>query len=338
MRKAYIALFLIFSIMSIVSAQVFETERGKIEFLGLKKWDAQTLLDSMKYLSPNKPIHACAGQMKSDFGFTDVCSYFHIKDYNDLSTLYSVVTIIEDNIDGKIIYLKRPVDSLALLKQYRDCADILNNNPSLYFAGIQTYHLYKEGNIDSAKNSLATFSIKSKEVMPFWEYLLSKKNIDEMNLALWVLNNDLNLMNRKVALAILLNFSNYDSIWWTVLNLQRFKDSQLSSPAISTLRALGKSPRKVNWGPATASIINIINGTNLFAFQITLEILTKTEISPELANSLLKNSSELIISYLNAKHDITREVAIKFIQQVSGEKDLKNSNDCKMWLTQYVKN
>ena len=102
MRKNQLIILMTFVMVSFINGQVFETERGKIELLGLKKWNAQTLLDSMKSLNPDKPVHACSGQMKLDFGFVEVSSIFYIDDYNDLSTMYSVVTVIEDNENGKI--------------------------------------------------------------------------------------------------------------------------------------------------------------------------------------------------------------------------------------------
>ncbi|MFZ1289419.1 MAG: hypothetical protein WAR79_04985 [Melioribacteraceae bacterium] len=332
MKKINSTLFLIFLINSLINSQVFETERGKIEVLGLKKWDAQKLIDSMKALNPNKPIHACAAEMKYNFGFIEVSALTYIEDFSDLSSMYTIVTIIEDNESSKVKYLSKPNDSLAILKEYKICDSLIKSNQMLYFVGLQMYYLVKEGNLDSAKHQLDNYGIEFEKVKPFWDYLLSKNNIEDMNLALWVLKNDSNISNRIIALSILLNFGNYDAVWWALMDLQRYEDQQLSIPTIEILRAFNSSPRKIDWTPAINSIKYILNGTNLFAFQGTLELLTSTEISPDLSKCLLENSSELIQTFLNAQHAKTREIAIKFIKQISGNNEITTAEDCKVWL------
>ena len=90
-----IVFFIIFLFLAVTNGQVFETEHGKIELLGLEKWDGQTLLDSMASLNPRKSLHACAAQMKSDFGFAEVSVMSYLN--ADYSSIYTVVTIVEDN-------------------------------------------------------------------------------------------------------------------------------------------------------------------------------------------------------------------------------------------------
>ena len=332
MKKICFTFIILFSLNILINSQVFETERGKIEILGLKNWDAQKLLDTMKALNPNKPIHACAGEMKHNFGFAEVSSMFYIEDFNNLSSMYSVVTIIENNDNSKIKYIEKPTDSLSLLPQYTKCYSIIEKNPMIFFVGVQTYYLYKANKIDSLNKVLTNYRLKLNTVRPFWDFILSQNDVKDMNLALWILKNDSNKKNRKIALAILLNFSEYDSVWWTLMNLQRYVEQKFSIPAIEVLRALNKNPRKINWAPAINSIKYILNGTNLFAFQNSLDVLTNTQISSDLSGVILKNSSDLILTYLNAKHDKTREVATKFIQQISGDNKLTNAELCKKWL------
>jgi len=329
------ALFIILFITSSVFSQVVKTEREKIEFIGLKKWNAQTLIDSIKLLNPGKPIHACAGQMKDELGFSGVSVVSYSENNNNTPSLYTIVTVVEDDKD-KIHYLTKPPDSLSLLDQYKECADIMKKNSMIYYAGAQIYNLYKKGAIDSAENQLKYFRMELKDVQPFWNYLSSKNSVADMNLAIWVLNNDANLLNRQIAFAILSNFNNYDATWWTILQQQRFKKTPLRRPAMLALTSLCKNPRKVDWTPAVESIKSILQGTNLFALNKTLEALTKTKISPDLADAVLTDSGNLIYAYLNAEHAITKKRAVDFIKQISGDKSLENAEDCKLWLSRYL--
>jgi hypothetical protein len=157
-----------------------------------------------------------------------------------------------------------------------------------------------------------------------------------MNLDLWVLENDSNDNNRKIALAILLNFSRYDEVWWTVMNLQRYEEQMFSLLVMNVLREFNNNPRRIDWTPAINSIKYILNGTNLFAFKTTLEVLTGTKISSDLSKYLLENSSELIMAYLNAEHEDTRETAVKFIKQICGDDKIKTADDCKAWLQKFI--
>ncbi|MCB0732848.1 MAG: hypothetical protein KDC88_17640 [Ignavibacteriae bacterium] len=51
-----------------------------------------------------------------------------------------------------------------------------------------------------------------------------------------------------------------------------------------------------------------------------------------MTNVVLDNSSDLILEYLNAEHKQTKEVAVKFVQRISGEKNLTDARLCKEWL------
>ena len=336
MKNIKIIFVFILLFYTILNCLVFETERGKMEILGLKKWTAEQLLDTMKALKPNKPLHACAAEMKYNFGFPEVSSLMYIEDFSDLSSMYTVVTIIDENDEDKIKYLDIPTDSLELLQQYQVCDSLLSQNPMIQFVGPQTYHLYKNRMLDSAKVILSRYKMEIKTIEPFWKFLETKNTISDLNLAMWIINYDSNPSNRKIAISILLNFKEFDSVWWTLMNLQRDKDDRLSGLAINALRTFSEAPHKIDWSPAIIPIKYIINGTKLFAFQNTLEVLTKTKISTNIANKLLDGSYELLLAYLNAEHDKTREVAINFVRQISGDEELDNAKACKKWLKRFI--
>ncbi|MCB0732681.1 MAG: hypothetical protein KDC88_16780, partial [Ignavibacteriae bacterium] len=160
MKKFYVLFLILIICQNKIYSQVFETERGKIEILGLKDWDAQKLLDTMKALNPNKPIHACAAEMKHNFGFTEVSSLFYIEDFKDPTSMYSIVTIVENNNENKLKYIDKPTDSLSLLPQYEKCDSIIGKNPMIFFVGVQTYQLYKNNYVDSLNNILSNYRME----------------------------------------------------------------------------------------------------------------------------------------------------------------------------------
>ncbi|GEM_PF-3429635 len=323
-------------LMSIGHSQVFMTESGRLEILGLKKWDGKTLIDSMKVLGKGKPLHACAGQMVQDFGFPEVSVAFY-EDNHKSSSYYTVVCVIEDNNNGKLKYLQNPPDSLDVLSEYSKCANLIRDNYKVYYFGINYYEFVRKGEIEKAKSKLASQGEIREDVERFWSFLKSKDKISDLNLALWVLNNDSNILNRGIAMAVLSNFNEYDAVWWEIFSLQRDKNVMLRYYAALVLQNFEKNIRKINWEPAVVSINALLNGTNLFLFQKILSILVKTEISPELAPMILAGSTRILNLYLNAEHNETRKIAINFIRQISGNQTLSDAAACKAWLKQYEK-
>ncbi len=66
-KKTLIVLLLTFTAL----AQKIETKDGVVEFVGLKKWNINDLVDSLIALDPNSNLHACAFTLKQHFKFAD---------------------------------------------------------------------------------------------------------------------------------------------------------------------------------------------------------------------------------------------------------------------------
>ena len=329
MKKFAFIIVLLFS--SINYSQVIEIERGKIEIVGLKQFTPTTLIDSLAKLHPGKPVHACASSMKKDFGFFDVSSTLHRMEGRKY---YYIVTVIENDSLNNINYLEDPIDSLAILSEYKDVEEILSNRRTYLPGLLKYYKLIESENIDSAKVLAGNYGLDSTTVKIFSNFLTKHKAIKDLNLALWILNNDSNPVNNKIALSIITNFDNYDIVWWTLMNLQR-RHSRFFMTAMEVLQVLSEKPRNIDWSPVAPGIRNILAGTNLFTFWMTLEILVKTNISPTLANDILKNNKQLLLDYLDIQHKITQDVVISFIRQISNTNKELSIQECKKWLVEY---
>jgi hypothetical protein len=138
-----------------------------------------------------------------------------------------------------------------------------------------------------------------------------------------------------MALAILVNFNNYDVAWWTLMNLQRSRNFQISMDSMEILRLLIEKPKDINWAPAVPAVRSILAGSNLMAYWSTLEVLVKTNISSQLASQLLRGNKDLLIEYLDAQHKPTRELAIQFVKHMSKGKVTDDPLKCKEWLSKF---
>ncbi len=328
MKKLFLVSIFLFA-CSIVFPQVLDIEYGKIEFIGLKSFSAKAIVDSLSLLHPGKPIHACAGSMKKDFGFAEVSSLVYPIENRKF---YYVITIIENDSAKRISYVNAPKDFLETFQSFNEIKGIVDDQEIYFSALLKYYRISKDGYIDSAKIFSEKFRLDTTSLKIFCQFLKEHQSPEDLNLALWLLNNDSNLTNNKVALAILTNFDNYDIVWWTLMNLQRSKNIHISMDSIEILRLLMDKPRNVNWSPAVPAIKSILAGSNLFAYWSTLELLVKTNISFQLANQLLKDNKDLLIDYLNAQHMQTRNLAVQFIKHISNNEVSDDPNECKEWL------
>lgn len=76
------------------ASQVIPGPNGPVEFIGLKRWEAQELFDAIQDLAPDLPFHACANLMKQNLGFAEAAAYRYRMDQSD--DWYTVVSGVED--------------------------------------------------------------------------------------------------------------------------------------------------------------------------------------------------------------------------------------------------
>src|SRR5262245_293225 len=86
-------------------AQVVDnpTKKGeRIEFIGLKRWKADELLEKYWAKNPGKSIHACAACLKDQFGFGDAAVMNYLN--KDNKGVYTVITLIEPEDAKRVCY------------------------------------------------------------------------------------------------------------------------------------------------------------------------------------------------------------------------------------------
>jgi hypothetical protein len=118
------------------------------------------------------------------------------------------------------------------------------------------------------------------------------------------------------------------------MNLQRDKNEGINILAFEMLFVFKNRPIAVNWKPALPAIRHIIAGTNLLAFTNTLDVLEKTKFPQQLAGELLKDNSDILIAYLHAEHELSRNAVINFIKYMSNNDKLTTVKECEDWVRQ----
>lgn len=314
---------------------IFENDEGStIEYLGMKNWTAREIQDSLKSLAPNRPVSACMAVLKNNLGFADamVMSYYE----PEKSSLYTVVTVLEDKNRQNTVPLpkneKPPIEKWSgdLNLNDRSNQNLLSNG--LQFFGKENGRLHL--NTERVMKSSFFSEEDSEFLKEFYNHIKHKNTEADRLLAHNTLQEDGNKLNRILASIVLLNFDNSKEEKYMMLNQMRSDDQQISRFSATILKIMIQNGTPVDWLGATDTIRSLLAGTNLHNFTSTIEVLTKTKVSSSLVDKILSNNTFLLEERLQARHGVTKQKTLAFVNQMSS-KELDDSSEAVEWLSQY---
>ncbi len=316
----YLVTVIILFLSSICYCQVIDTQFGKAEVLGLKHLKLQELLDLLSVKAPEISVDKCASTLKK-IGFPDASI---MRYYDEDGKFYSVVTIIEREY-SKFVKYKNPLQyTLSTKKQWGKAIGIYNNNPIEFQIGLLKYKSdIVETNFDKQK---ILKDLNKKVVIELWNFLKNRDRERDKDMAIWILNNDGNYLNRIIASMILINFPESDLVWWSLIDALRDPVGRVCSTSELVLKYfISNNRRKINWQPAVKSLNYLINGTNPFVFSTILKIISETDVSENIIKYLFRESKGyLVLSYLKAQHEKERAIAYDFLKKIF-KKDFGNN-------------
>jgi len=316
-----------FMFLTFGNAQVVDTEKGKVEFIGLKRWSIKMIEDSLAVHSPKgHGLWGCAAELVADLHFADAS----VIRYSEDSGLYSVITVVEPQDSTQIQFRSKPTGSETILSEYTPLDSIISKDYMSFQIALVNYHLFLTGRTDSLRTLLREWGVDSAIVYNIWRFLVSKRDERDKSLALRTSLHNPNQRNRMIASAILANFPQDNASWCTLMEVLRDREPIVNITARQSLTTMARhSTRTVNWSPCVETLRHLLAGTNLFAYTTVLDVLQQTGISPPLASQLLNESTkDLLLANLQAHHQNERNLAHAFLRSLAGE-DL--GNDPAMW-------
>ena len=299
------------------TGQVLPGPNGPVEFIGLQKWDAQELFDAIRELEPDRPFHACAAVMKRQLGFADAAAFLYFTDSLDSidqsSNRYTVVVGVEDST--QVLYRTTGNETVVLPETWQDLLAVANEDFNVMPLAATTFHMrYFGGELAKA------MGVDPETLDQVWD-LVDRANGDEdFRLAHEVLARDSLWTARAVATLLLGNFIDDDKAWHGLVGSAIDTDGRVNTVAQRALDGLAQQGRhSIDWSAAYGSLSALFSGTNPFAFEGILEVLVATDIDPEFGQQLVRERPSLLLAYVGAEHEGTREPAIAFLKAVSGE-------------------
>lgn len=97
-------------------------------------------------------------------------------------------------------------------------------------------------------------------------------------------------------------------------------DYRVSSTAVIMFdRLAARQMDPVEWAGGRVHLSALLDGTNPWVFSEILQVLVATDVDPEFARQLVRESPDLLLAHVGAEHERTREPAVDFLRAISGE-------------------
>jgi hypothetical protein len=294
-------------------AQVVATPEGPVEFIGLKRWTVQMIRDTMAVKAPGQPLGQCAEVLRQ-VGFVSASAVGMV----DAAGPRTIVTVIEPQDSARVV-LKPANDSAADRTAWRDAIEVFRTHNRAFQAALTAAERRRAGDAAAVRDAARRAGRDSAYVPRLWAFLNAHRRERDFRDAVRVLASDGNVANQALAAAILGGFMHRDRAWLVLMDAQRSGAAPVAATASQVLQAAAARSRDVDWTPAVPAIRHLLAGTNVYLLNPTLDVLTRTRVSPSLAATLLDaETSELLLAEVAAHEPRVRETAHAFLVQVSG--------------------
>ena len=309
------------------ASQVIAGPAGPVEFIGLQSWDAQELFDAIQEFDPDLPFHACAALMKQELGFAEAAAMRYRMDQSD--DWYTVVVGLEDS--ARVRYRPTGSETVDLPETWQELQAAIGDD--LYTLSVVARAFPASGylsNPESPRRLAEQMGADPETVERVWELAARANGEEDRRLAHEVLAKDSSAAARAVATLVLGNFMDDDRSWHALVSsvIDPHPYHVVNEVAWSMLEGMfagmveGLMTRKrgpVDWSGARTPLSAILGGTNLPAFNLILQVLVVTDIDPEFAQQLVRESPDLLLAHAGAEHRPHRLPALRFLQAMSGE-------------------
>lgn len=319
------------------SQTVIETAEGRAEVIGLKRWTATMLADSLGLRAPGVSLFQtkeCTKALTERLHFSSVYIEKTIVGKPGSAATSVVIRLLEPSDSSLIRWRSVPVESQAPPKLWDALVASLTERGRFkegrLINPLGLYGYYRARGADSVVQMAFLRGADSVEAIAFWRALESRRTPMDLELALRVIGSDGSQRNRMLAAAVLVNFPASDDAWRSLAEALRDTYPGVNHAAMQSLSMLTRfSRRPVDWEPVAPSLRASLDGTNLETFLPLMQALGQTAIAPSLATVLLKDGGELVVAHANASDARSQQAARTLLRQLHGGTD---AHDWKQWI------
>lgn len=139
-------------------------------------------------------------------------------------------------------------------------------------------------------------------------------------MAIRAFTSDRNRDNRVAAAFVLGHFADYPAAWRALLRGLLGPSDHATMAGVMIVQSLTRArARPIDWRPMEFELKALVAGTNLFAYQKVLELLSATSVDARLGKRLARHGEDLLLSNLQSRNEMRREPALRFLRNISGK-------------------
>ncbi len=311
--------------------QTLQTADGRVDVVGLRQWNLAMLADSIQHYAPGVSLFQtveCTKALSGQLKFPGVYFLKTIVGQQGDRAESVLLFLVEHEDAGRIKWRKEPGKAAPDAARWKRLQrTVVDSGAARWSEGdivnpLQYYPLYRKRGAAAALERAAFAVSDSAQAMRFWQVLEQQNQPADKALALATLRSDANRQHRMFAAAVLTNFDRDDDAWHALVGALRDPYTGVNHTAILALSGLMREyPRPVAWRHALPSLRAVLDGTNLEAFTLLLQLLTRTAIDPALAVPLMKGRSTLVVELAGVNDRRSRQIAVDFLRAISRQPD-----------------
>jgi hypothetical protein len=305
-----------------------------VEVIGLRRWTAEMMRDSLRKYAPDESIEsdATAANLRNLLGFADAATSVHtiVFDEDDKATI--TIAVREPGDSARVRYAEQSLDGMPQRAEWRDLASALNDTASRMLPIVAAALLdgpsrvvvdstvrgrtitHREGYaFESPQDSLAA--------MPLVAAISALKSPTDYDAAVQIIESSNSGPDRAIAALVLSNFPDRDGAWRTLLKAavgrEQSSDAFIAQHALITMSDRARRP--VDWSPMTTTIRDVLDGTALAALAPLAKALAATGASTVQAPGYLAGGGEMLTALLESENPDVRDPAHDLLVKLRGQ-------------------
>jgi hypothetical protein len=285
-----------------------------VEIIGLRRWTADMIRDSLKKYAPDDPLEsdATAANLRNLLGFADAATSIHnvVFDEDDKATI--TIAVREPSDSARVRYAQQALDTIPARREWTAIARSLNDTADRVWPAVAAAHLDRVP-LDSPADSQAA--------MPVIKAITARKAAADYDAALQTIESSNSEPDRAIAALILVNFPERDGAWHALLKAavgrEQGRDAFVAQHALVALAE--HSARPVDWSPMTSTIHDVLEGTALGALAPLAAALAATGASPVQAPRYLAGGGEMLTALVESENPDVRDPAHDLLVKLRGQ-------------------
>lgn len=306
-----------------------------IEVLGLRRWTAEMLRDSLAKATPGEGLDSpeAAVNLRNALGFADAAAFTSSVVFDDNDRTIITIAVREPSDSAMVRYAPQALDTVAVIEEWKPITAVFQSD-----SGVPLLFNVASAHLDGPQRVVVDSTVRGRRIthtegfafesaadslaaQPILARLARLTTEADFATAIRTIDASQSLPDRIVAVLVLANFPTRDLAWRKLLRAsvgrEQALDASIAAHALTGLSS--RAPKGVDWTSEAATIRDVLHGTALFALPAVATALTRTGASPASAGAWLGGGGEMLTAFLESENPELRGPAHRLLVTLRGE-------------------